>query len=289
MNRATCVASLAAGYTAWLAVAAEPQTPLSHAAGSMRASSPYDVGDRAQLFVDQFLVREARGVAFTLHQGKKHAANPLARADQPWEGWRLEIYGSVLYDAEEKLFKMWYIGESLEDFPHYATLYAESDDGIAWRKPLLDVVPSARGGRTNAVAEGYILASVILDRSDPDPQRRYKMICWKQKPPYGAHLLTSPDGLHWEQVSEQPICPSADVVTGFYDRQRGLYVAFPKINHQVRGFDRRCFAVITSRDFARWTEPELVLVPDPRDDAGSLARIEQVRPVLDQPDDPQLI
>lgn len=254
-----------------------------------RIASPYDAGDRAQLFIDRIVVRDSPGVSFTQHAGKKHASNPLVQAELPWEGWRLEIFGSVLYDEDEKCWKMWYIGESPEDFPDYATLYAVSEDGVNWEKPILDAVSSRRGAKTNAVAEGYILASVIKDKSDSDPQRRYKMICWKQKPPYGAHLMTSPDGIHWKQTSEQPICPSADVVTGFYDDARGLYAAFPKINATVNGFDRRCFGLITSKDFATWSQPQLVLTPDARDDASSMARIEKVRPILDRPDDPSLM
>ena len=38
-----------------------------------------------------------------------------------------------------------------------------------------------------------------------------------------------------------------------------------------------------------WSEPQLVFTPDLRDDAGCLARIEEVRPVLDVPDDPVLM
>lgn len=62
----------------------------------------------AQLFIDQFLVREAAGVSFTQHPGRKHPANPLLTPDQPWEPWAIGTSCSVLYDEEEKLFKMWY-------------------------------------------------------------------------------------------------------------------------------------------------------------------------------------
>lgn len=75
------------------------------------AAGVYDAGSRAQLFVDRLLVREAEGVCFTQHPGTKHPQNPLLKADQPWEGWRLEIFGNVLYDEEERLFKMWYLAE----------------------------------------------------------------------------------------------------------------------------------------------------------------------------------
>jgi hypothetical protein len=257
-------------------------------AGIAHAASPFDVGGRAQLFVDQVLVRSRDNVAFTLHPAKKHPANPLVKADRPWEGWRLEIYGSVIYDEDERLFKMWYIGEAPDYFPHYATLYATSKDGIAWEKPLVGAIPCPKAARHNAVANACLLASVIKDKADPDLARRYKMICWIQEPP-GYQTMVSPDGLHWRQWSKDAICPEGDVITGYYDRARQLYVAFPKLGAMVMGHNRRCFWLITSKDFATWTKPELVFAPDLRDDAGSLARIEKVRPILDVPDDPKLM
>jgi len=252
------------------------------------AGTAFDVGQSAQLFVDRLLVDSTDGVAFTQHQGQTHPQNPLVVPDQPWEGWRLEIYGSVIYDEDEQIFKMWYIGESPEDFPDYATMYATSTDGIHWEKPLVGV-NSARGAQTNAVAPGYLLASVIKDHADPDPDRRYKMICWRQKQPYAAQSMTSADGIHWTEVSDKPICRSSDVITGYYDAPRRKYVAFPKLNTTIRGIERRCFGVSTSDDFLTWTEPQLAFVPDARDDAGSLARIERVRHILDRPDDPKLM
>ena len=101
--------------------------------------------------------------------------------------------------------------------------------------------------------------------------------------------MVSPNGLNWQRLSQEPLCRSGDVITGYYDEQRGLYVAFPKIGHRVGNHDRRVFWLITSEDFLKWTEPELVIVTDLRDDASSLARIEQVRPILDVPDDPAQI
>ena len=250
--------------------------------------SPFNVGDRSQLFVDKVLVRESQNVAFTLHPARKHPENPLVKADRPWEGWRLEIYGNVIYDEEEKLFKMWYIGEEPDAFPHYATLYATSKDGVHWEKPLIGAVHSDKYEKHNAVAEQVLLASVIKDNVDADPARRYKMICWRQKD-HAYHTMVSPDGLNWTRLSQEPISRSGDVITGYYDEQRKLYVAFPKIGHPVRGHNRRVFWQITSEDFETWTEPKLVFTPDLRDDASSLARIEEVRELLDVPDDPNVM
>lgn len=257
-------------------------------AHAQEPASPFNVADKSQLFVDQVLVRDAENVAFTLVPARKHPENPLVRADKPWEGWRLEIYGNVLFDEEEQIFKMWYLGEETKTFPNYALYYATSQDGVHWEKPLVGTVKTDVYREHNVVAEQVLLASVMKDNDDPDPARRYKMICWLQKD-HAYHTMISPDGLNWQRFSEEPLCRSGDVITGYYDDQRELYVAFPKIGHMVRGHNRRVFWLITSSDFKTWSEPELVITPDLRDDASSLARIEQVRPVLDVPDDPALM
>lgn len=254
------------------------------------AVSPFDVGSRLQLFVDKVLVDAADNVAFTLHPARPHPENPILKADQPWEGWRVEIYGNVIYDEQEQLFKMWYYAEEPEGFPRLGLYYATSQDGVHWDKPLIGEVKSAKHPRHNVIAEGILLPSVMKDVHDPDPARRYKMIGHNQDAQdHGYHTWVSPDGIHWTRFSESRIAPGADVVTGYYDEQRGCYVAFPKIAHTVRGFERRVFWLTTSPDFRTWSEPQLVFTPDLRDDAGSLARIEEVRPVLDVPDEPALM
>ncbi len=255
-------------------------------------SVPVHIGSKTQLFVDQLLVRSSERISFQLHSGQKHPANPLLKADQPWEGWRLGLYGNVLYDEALKKFRMWYTSDVSADFPNFAVCYAESDDGIHWQKPLIGTIDSAHGSRRhNAVLNEAHLPSVIKDERDPDPQRRYKMIAYihKDKPEGGPHTFVSTDGLHWTRVSKEPICRSNDVITAYYDKERQLYVAFPKHSTAVRGQVRRCFAMSTSKDFAVWTAPRYVFTPDLRDDAGSLARIEEVRSQLDVPDDPALM
>jgi hypothetical protein len=257
----------------------------------------YQAGSLAQLFVDQMIVRQAENTAFTLHPARKHPANPLVVADQPCEGWRIEIYGNVIFDREEQLFKMWYIGESPAYFPGIAALYATSPDGIHWQKPLVGTIEAATPGKHNAVAAGTVLPNVFKDSSDADPARRYKMITYhwdgksvsRDNPNQGYHTYVSPDGLHWTQHSEKPICPGNDVITGYYDRRRKLWVALAKIYDVPAAKGRRVFWLVTSPDFQKWTEPQLAIHPDARDDAGAMARIEEVRSLLDVPDAPELI
>lgn len=272
------------------------QAPSPAAEAPYRSASPFDAGDRAQLFIDRVLVRESRGVAFTLHPGERHPRNPIVVADQPWEGWRLEIFGSVIWDAEERIYKMWYIGEPVGVFgppPNGAsgdnpTCYATSRDGIRWEKPLVGPLRTLNGKRTNALLFATHLASVHKDLADPNPDRRYKMVCWRDptRAERGYHTMVSPDGIHWKPHSRSPICPGADVITAYFDEPRRQWVALAKIGTVIRGHNRRVFYVTTSSDFENWSAPKLAIYPDLEDDAGSFARIEEARAILDVPDDP---
>jgi hypothetical protein len=259
------------------------------------SGAPFEVGSHAQLFIDRALVERAEGVSFTLHPARKHPLNPLVQADQPWEGWWARVLGgSVLYDEEEKLFKMWYLTVS-ECFPDFAVLYATSRDGIQWEKPLVGTLKCEGHPRHNAILDHLEVVSVMKDNAEPDPARRYKMIaCNNQRiapgmPPNNPYAYVSSDGLAWTRISEKPLFHSSDVLTAFYDRQRRLYVAFPKVHAEVGGQRRRCFGVTTSADMLSWTEARMVFLPDQLDDAGSIARLDAARDILLSKDNPELV
>lgn len=151
--------------------------------------SPFDVGTASQLFVDRIVIRDSQRIWFTQHQGRKHPANPVLRPDQPWEGWRTEIFGNVIYDEEEQLFKMWYLPEPAGDGGYFddpnVTCYATSCDGVRWEKPLVGTLKAKNGKPHNAVA--YIhQASVIKDLRESDPAQRYKNYTHGSPPVYRA-------------------------------------------------------------------------------------------------------
>ncbi len=259
-----------------------------------RPYGPLAVGTKAQLFVERTVVSTSERVWFTMHQAEKHPKNPLIVADQEWEGWRVKPYGNTIFDAEEKLFKMWYDSEpGLEYFPgnsNYSS-YAISHDGVAWEKPAIGTIESTKLGLRHNVVMGAQLPCVTKDHAEADPSRRYKSICLIRDAVRTKvneyHTMVSLDGLHWKKFSSQPIAPETDVITGYFDEGRKLWVAFPKIHVVVGNHRRRCFHLITSPDFVHWSSPRLVFAPDLHDDASSLSRIEKVRPMLNDPDEPR--
>ena len=250
-----------------------------------------DVGMRSQLFVDASAIYESSHISFTPQLGRKAVVNPLLRADQPWEGWYVTVFaGTVLFDEEAQRFKMWYVcpGDRAY-FDSYVICYAESRDGLQWDKPLVGTLQAKNGKPHNAVSALHC-PSVFKDLTDPDPTRRYKMICFDVTRGYMAQV--SPDGLTWRDQSEKAIMPISyvdDVVTAFRDRRSGRFVALPKMTTPVFGRLRRTIYLSSSSDFREWSKPEPSFIADRRDDLGSLARIERVRPLLNYPDNPKVM
>ena len=104
------------------------------------------VGSDLQLFVDDFLIDQMLGLELQLHRPR--SAGKALSFDQPWEG-SSSTYVSVFKDGDR--FRMYYRGSGREDpfpqgsgekvVPAHAELiaYAESEDGVQWRRPSLGI------------------------------------------------------------------------------------------------------------------------------------------------------
>ena len=92
------------------------------------------IGSEEQLFLDDYIIEHVENITRCLNPAEKHPAGPVLKPDKKWEGIRALLFGRVIYDDEENIFKMWYYC----DGGHLA--YATSEDGINWDKPELDVV-----------------------------------------------------------------------------------------------------------------------------------------------------
>jgi len=251
-----------------------------------------EIGGTKQTFLDDLLIFEASHIDKFMTRPTKHPKNPILVTDREWERGEpvdhtlngVEITGqSVLYDAEEKLFKMWYLGWSWKD-GRRPWCYATSKDGFVWEKPELGLYEFQGSKQNNIVADWsdpqYF--NVIKDLRDPNPDRRYKAMGEVEGPvpnhSGGAAVAFSPDGLTWTQFSGNPVVKhgrnmgDAPTILG-WDPKIEKYVFYPRPGHGLApeiygtGDHRhiRSYGYSTSDDFIHWTPTEMMLSPDELD------------------------
>ena len=238
------------------------------------------------LLLDSRIVESAENAKLVPGTVKKHPMNPLFGEDKPWEKRFDNLYGNVVYDEEEKLYKLWYspfiVDKSAQGMTHeehktqpyrapdnreMAICYATSSDGITWTKPELGIVEYA-GNKANNILwrgsgdqgehwEGPHGSGVFRDLLDPDPQRRYKSIMKAQI----LSVAFSGDGIHWGPAIA---CPAADVAgdthnNAFWAPTLGKYVGITREWGTDGEKGWRQVARIESEDFREWTKAEVVL------------------------------
>lgn len=227
-----------------------------------------------QLFIDDALIAETQGVTKQLHSPTKFAENPLLTRDQPWETSG-PGYATLLFDPQEKLYKLWYETWEPEDDTS-RLLYATSPDGVAWTKPVVN----EQG--TNQVRQpdvrGFQASGLFRDPRDPDPNRRYKMIFSSQPDGTSKSLTTSvafsPDGIHWTAESELHSIPFSDTQScPLWDARRHRYVAFMRFGPP----NTRIISRTESEDFLHWS-PKVTVLPQTNMDQPLATQFYQMSP-----------
>lgn len=125
---------------------------------------------RTILAIDETLFEEFSGLSISLQEPVMEELLSLPRGDAgSHDEGRIHLGGTVLFDLNIGKYRMWYLA-----FPRFdgnlrfnaRAAYAESEDGINWVKPNLDLV-SFNGSSANNLVEGFPEGgdsiSVILD------------------------------------------------------------------------------------------------------------------------------
>lgn len=213
-----------------------------------------NIGSRLELFVDDWLIDKMDGATLKLN-------NPIPREsvitfDAECEG-NTSAYVTVFQD--EGKYRMYYRG-SKYDFQnkrdlHEVTCYAESDDGIHWRKPELNLFEFNGSKKNNIVWKGignHNFTPFKDTNPNVEPDAKYK--AFGGVGDEGLHAFKSPDGIHWTPIQDKPV-----ITEGHFDSQNlafwnpvtNCYMDF----HRQFNENIRDIMTCTSNDFINWTKP----------------------------------
>lgn len=202
---------------------------------------------------------------------------PIIVADTPTDGVYIGGYSTLLEDGGK--FRLWYESYlTLKTGDASAQIcYAESDDGLTWKKPNVGVFKYNGSKNNNVVFKHGHGASIFIDPTAGSTER-YKMIHLGKVPlqmvngkqinsfVFGA---VSPDGIHWRQLQQPLIKHTSDTQSiAEYDPITHKYVAYLRgWEPQTKaGFGGRRIVVRTeSPEFGNFPEPIPVLSMGPQD------------------------
>jgi len=234
------------------------------------------------LLLDSRIIESTQNARLTLGVVHKDPNNPLFKEDKPWEPYISNLYGKVIYDEQDRLYRCWYglfIKSELESNTPRArrawvkwkesrraggVCYATSKDGIHWEKPDLGIIEFDGSTRNNIVLRYQHGVGVLRDVHETDPRKRYKAILPSHRR-MGTRVWFSPDGLHWK-MHKLPRLDHGDTYNCvFRDPALGRYVLFTRHwggrrlkNKRYGGLGYRQVSRSDSPDFLNWSKAKVV-------------------------------
>ncbi len=236
-------------------------------------------------FVDDFAIEKMSDLKRTLEQPGKRS-RPVLVAEAAWES-NPYLFGTVLRDSLTGMYRMWYMSYNRGKPPLERTpvLYAESKDGITWKKPSLGLHAFGGSKENNIVLNSLgfhdlYSPSVLEDAGAKDPSRRFKMIFWDKtgEDSYrdgGMHVAFSPDGIHWTRYEKNPVLKAgrhenaiSDVMDLTRDPVTGKFLVYAKgwnkdawkpDGKENKDLSQRIVLRSESTDFVNWSRPQPVI------------------------------
>lgn len=213
--------------------------------------SVVEVGTRVEMFVDEWLIEEKRGVSLKLHPPRREEI--VLSFDQPWEG-KFSGYATVIQEQDK--IRLYYRGSMNDE----VTCYAESTDGIHFVKPQLGLFEYEGSTANNIVWKGRLSHnfSPFLDRSSHDSHElRYKAVGGIDE----LFACGSTDGIHWQKLRDEPILTDGDfdsLNVVFWDVNIHAYRCYSRAVSQ----DNRAILTSTSPDFWNWDKQQFLRYND---------------------------
>ncbi len=230
----------------------------------------FDAGNRKQLFIDDMLIQRMHRLELVVNRPTLTGDKCIV-ADKLWEAAEVHPFGvTVLQDDD--VIRMYY--PSFDASDHLWFCYAESKDGITWRKPELDIVPFDDVQKTNILGptddvpeslRGLFFVTCVFKDTNPEcpPDQRYKLI----NGDLPTWVFASPDGLHFKPMFDKPSFRAADTNNvAFFDDRIGRYVAYMRGFSRLPGYDvLRAVVRCEFDDLSDFGKETLVFAPDVQD------------------------
>ena len=198
-------------------------------------AEPRHIGSRLELFVDDWLIDSMTNARLKLHEPTPK--DVVFEFNQPYEWERSEPWGLLV---DQGLYRLYYRTRKIGS--RYTCAYAESDDGIHWRRPSLGL-HEIDGSRDNNVvlADEWMEDATLTAFADPNPDvpadERYKAFArYRAKidakgETLGLLAMASADAVRWRRLVPEPVASvirpggqafdSANIP--FWDANRGEY------------------------------------------------------------------
>ncbi|MCK5571621.1 MAG: hypothetical protein KAJ12_02625, partial [Bacteroidetes bacterium] len=167
--------------------------------------------DRRELFVDGYIIEKLLDAELRLN--RPYREGTALRFDNPWEGG-FSGYVAILNDSS--LYRMYYRGSPGSGVPA-VVCYAESEDGIVWKKPdlgIFEVMGTKKNNVILADSEPFThnFCPLIDTRPGVPAGERFKALAGTEES--GLVAFVSEDGIHWRKLRTDPV-----MTKGMFDSQ----------------------------------------------------------------------
>jgi hypothetical protein len=226
--------------------------------------SPLAIGSRRELFLDPYLIEKLDHARLQLHEPRDEGT--VLSFDQPWEGIHCGYCTMIRDGAKMRVYYRGMPAGTVDGTAGEVTCVADSDDGIHWTRPELNLFEANGTKDNNIVLAGeppfsHNFSPFIDTRSDCPSEQRYKALSGLDTS--GLIGYVSADGLHWTKLQSEPVIPrkapfrfdwmfdSQNVA--FWSESEQRYVCYFRVWNGVRTI-ARC----ESADFLQWSAPVLM-------------------------------
>ena len=240
--------------------------------------SPLNLATRWELFVDDYLLAETRGVALKLHAPERREI--ALTLDAPWEDGAAFPLRVLPWEGGWRLFYRAGILDLGAEDDTQVTAVADSPDGITFTRPELGLIEFEGSTQNNLVQRGGFpnVPPPFRDTHPACPEaERFKGLTARWGEPWA---MTSADGLRWRPLHDGALeLPGQfdTVNTAFWDTQIGEYRCYTRSWHdpvegrtvregewtpEKQGRVVREIQQATSEDFVHWSAPAPLVYAD---------------------------